>query len=40
MVSDTDSEVVAYVDKKLEYTEGNFDIFAQKKGLSRARVSA
>jgi hypothetical protein len=28
------------VDKKLEYTEGNFDIFAQKKGLSRARVSA
>ena len=33
------SKVVAYVDKKLEYTEGNFDIFAQKKGLSRARVS-
>ena len=33
------TKVVAYVDKKLEYTEGNFDIFAQKKGLSRARVS-
>jgi len=34
------THVVAYVDKKLEYTEGNFDIFAQKKGLSREQIDA
>ncbi|CAE7193820.1 TEF3 [Symbiodinium sp. CCMP2592] len=34
------THVVAYVDKKLEYTEGNFDIFAQKKGLSREQIDS
>eukprot|EP00913_Durusdinium_trenchii_P002264 g2090.t1 len=34
------THVVAYVDKKLEYTEGNFDIFAQKKGLSKEQIDA
>eukprot|EP00933_Yihiella_yeosuensis_P060884 TRINITY_DN63683_c0_g1_i1.p1 TRINITY_DN63683_c0_g1~~TRINITY_DN63683_c0_g1_i1.p1 ORF type:complete len:1428 (+),score=454.93 TRINITY_DN63683_c0_g1_i1:157-4440(+) len=34
------THVVAYVDKKLEYTEGNFDKFAEKKGLSREQIDA
>eukprot|EP00437_Effrenium_voratum_P030289 CAMPEP_0181409902 /NCGR_PEP_ID=MMETSP1110-20121109/7063_1 /TAXON_ID=174948 /ORGANISM="Symbiodinium sp., Strain CCMP421" /LENGTH=1412 /DNA_ID=CAMNT_0023532433 /DNA_START=36 /DNA_END=4271 /DNA_ORIENTATION=+ len=34
------THVVAYVDKKLEYTEGNFDVFAMKKGLSREQIDA
>ncbi|CAE7922088.1 TEF3 [Symbiodinium sp. KB8] len=34
------THVVAYVDKKLEYTEGNFDTFAQKKGLSREQIDS
>merc|ERR1719364_247648 len=29
------THVIAYVDKKLEYTAGNFDAFAAKKGLSK-----
>merc|ERR1719453_2855154 len=29
------THVVAYVDKKLEYTEGNFTAFAAKKGLTQ-----
>lgn len=34
------TDVVAYVDKKLEYTEGNFDTFAAKKGLSKEQIDA
>eukprot|EP00927_Polykrikos_kofoidii_P000852 TRINITY_DN10324_c0_g1_i1.p1 TRINITY_DN10324_c0_g1~~TRINITY_DN10324_c0_g1_i1.p1 ORF type:complete len:1436 (-),score=300.37 TRINITY_DN10324_c0_g1_i1:244-4551(-) len=34
------THVVAYVDKKLEYTEGNFDTFAAKKGLSKEQIDA
>lgn len=34
------THVIAYVDKKLEYTEGNFDTFAMKKGLSREQIDA
>merc|ERR1719364_666855 len=29
------THVIAYKDKKLEYTAGNFDAFAAKKGLSK-----
>merc|ERR1719329_1787816 len=32
------THVVAYVDKKLEYTEGNFDTFASQKGLSKDQI--
>lgn len=32
------THVVAYVDKKLEYTEGNFDVFASRKGLSKDQI--
>merc|ERR1719230_530730 len=34
------THVVAYVDKKLEYTEGNFDVFAAKKGLSKDQLNS
>mmetsp|Transcript_45336 Transcript_45336/g.98572 ORF Transcript_45336/g.98572 Transcript_45336/m.98572 type:complete len:1420 (+) Transcript_45336:85-4344(+) len=34
------THVIAYVDKKLEYHEGNFDAFAAKKGLSRDQIDA
>jgi len=34
------THVVAYVDRKLEYTEGNFDKFAQKKGLSKDQIDS
>lgn len=33
------THVVAYVDKKLEYTVGNFDSFAAKKGLSKDQIA-
>jgi elongation factor 3 len=32
------THVVAYVDKKLEYTEGNFDVFAMKKGITKEQL--
>jgi len=32
------THVVAYVDKKLEYTEGNFDAFALKKGITKEQL--
>merc|ERR1719253_1639631 len=32
------THVVAYVDKKLEYTEGNFNAFAAKKGLNAEQI--
>lgn len=32
------THVIAYVDKKLEYTEGNFDVFAMKKGLTKEQL--
>jgi len=32
------THVVAYVDKKLEYTEGNFDVFASQRGLSKDQI--
>lgn len=34
------TDVVAYVDKKLEYTDGNFDSFAAKKGLSKEQIDS
>merc|ERR1719162_1797530 len=34
------THVVAYVDKKLEYTEGNFDAFVARKGLSKEQIEA
>merc|ERR1719253_1634406 len=34
------THVVAYVDKKLEYTEGNFDVFASKKGITQEQLEA
>lgn len=32
------THIVAYVDKKLEYTDGNFDVFASQKGLSKDQI--
>merc|ERR1719253_1877037 len=32
------THVVAYTDKKLEYTEGNFNAFAAKKGLTQEQL--
>merc|ERR1719454_628221 len=32
------THIMAYVDKKLEYTEGNFDVFASRKGLSKEQI--
>merc|ERR1719183_1071467 len=34
------THVIAYVDKKLEYTEGDFNAFAAKKGLSKDQIDA
>merc|ERR1712136_729505 len=34
------THIIAYVDKKLEYTEGNFDSFAAKKGLTKEQISS
>jgi len=34
------THVVAYVDKKLEYTEGNFDAFAAAKGMTKDQLDA
>jgi len=34
------THVVAYVDKKLEYTEGNFEAFIARKGLSKEQIEA
>ena len=34
------THIVAYVDKKLEYTEGNFDAFAAKKGLTKEQINS
>jgi len=34
------TDIVAYVDKKLEYSEGGFDAFAAKKGLSKEQIDA
>jgi len=34
------THIVAYVDKKLEYTEGNFDAFAARKGLSKDQIDS
>merc|ERR1719453_2146242 len=34
------THVIAYVDKKLEYTEGNFQKFVAKKGLSQTQIEA
>jgi elongation factor 3 len=34
------THVIAYVDKKLEYTEGNFQNFVAKKGLSQTQIEA
>lgn len=32
------THILAYVDKKLEYTAGNFEVFAAKKGLSKEQL--
>lgn len=34
------TDIIAYVDKKLEYTEGNFTSFAAKKGLTKEQIDA
>merc|ERR1719364_413366 len=34
------THVIAYVDKKLEYTVGNFDVFAARKGLTKEQLDA
>jgi len=34
------THVVAYVDQKLEYTDGNFTTFAAKKGLTEEQIDA
>jgi ATPase subunit of ABC transporter with duplicated ATPase domains len=34
------THILAYVDKKLEYTVGSFDAFAAKKGLSKEQIDA
>mmetsp|Transcript_23976 Transcript_23976/g.74311 ORF Transcript_23976/g.74311 Transcript_23976/m.74311 type:complete len:1431 (+) Transcript_23976:76-4368(+) len=34
------TDIIAYVDKKLEYTEGDFSSFAAKKGLSKEQIDA
>lgn len=34
------TDIVAYVDKKLEYSAGGFDAFAAKKGLSKEQIDA
>eukprot|EP00931_Biecheleriopsis_adriatica_P106681 TRINITY_DN8107_c0_g3_i1.p1 TRINITY_DN8107_c0_g3~~TRINITY_DN8107_c0_g3_i1.p1 ORF type:complete len:1430 (+),score=440.13 TRINITY_DN8107_c0_g3_i1:57-4346(+) len=34
------SHILAYVDKKLEYTAGNFEAFAAKKGLTKEQIDA
>jgi ATPase subunit of ABC transporter with duplicated ATPase domains len=36
----TCTHILAYVDKKLEYTVGSFDAFAAKKGLSKEQIDA
>jgi ATPase subunit of ABC transporter with duplicated ATPase domains len=32
------TDIIAYVDQKLEYTEGDFTVFAAKKGLSKDQI--
>merc|ERR1719454_2467303 len=34
------THIMAYVDKKLEYTEGDFQAFAAKKGLTKDQIDA
>lgn len=34
------TDIIAYVDKKLEYTEGDFTSFAAKKGLTKEQIDA
>merc|ERR1740139_1919494 len=34
------TDIIAYVDKKLEYTAGGFDAFAAKKGLTKEQIDA
>merc|ERR1719414_1793229 len=34
------TDIIAYVDKKLEYTEGDFHAFAAKKGLTKEQIDA
>lgn len=34
------THVIAYVDKKLEYTEGNFEAFVARKGLTKEQIEA
>jgi len=34
------THIVAYVDKKLEYTEGNFEAFVARKGLTKEQIEA
>eukprot|EP00930_Biecheleria_cincta_P045393 TRINITY_DN31293_c0_g2_i1.p1 TRINITY_DN31293_c0_g2~~TRINITY_DN31293_c0_g2_i1.p1 ORF type:complete len:1428 (+),score=369.05 TRINITY_DN31293_c0_g2_i1:76-4359(+) len=36
----TCTHILAYVDKKLEYTEGDFTAFAAKKGLTKEQIDA
>merc|ERR1719230_1653199 len=34
------TDIIAYVDKKLEYTAGDFTAFAAKKGLTKEQIDA
>eukprot|EP00929_Paragymnodinium_shiwhaense_P117010 TRINITY_DN870_c0_g1_i13.p1 TRINITY_DN870_c0_g1~~TRINITY_DN870_c0_g1_i13.p1 ORF type:complete len:1413 (-),score=497.37 TRINITY_DN870_c0_g1_i13:141-4379(-) len=34
------TDIIAYVDRKLEYTEGSFTTFAAKKGLTKDQIDA
>lgn len=36
----TCTDIIAYVDRKLEYTAGGFDAFAAKKGLTKEQIDA
>jgi len=36
----TCTDIMAYVDRKLEYTSGNFTTFAEKKGLTKDQIDA